>query len=453
MNRNGTPAAAKLRGGERGAALITALLVSTMLLMTGGALLTFATRTNLNAVHATAEAQAYYGAEAGLQDALNALRGNVAPNPLFAPNPSGGIAVENKLSYRKAVTRATSNLPTDPLTFPDGAPFPARLSRWVRYNYTPPGGSYPDRVTVSTNYTPASGIAFSVVVSDPDDPTGDKRLASPTYQPSRLLVTATGYGPRGAVKRMDLLVDRFRFGIAPPAPIVIRGADDPSSYMTFELGSSSAKKYSGEDRAKSEAQRPTVAVKLHDKDVALAGMTKGATIADPKLSILDIDSAPGGLPSAATPPFLATANAARAFLGQAESLAKRMGRYFTSFNGYAGSAALPAFTFVDGTCQLEGGAGLLVVTGDLVLRGNDGFDGIILVLGNGKVTRSGGGGGGTYGAFMIAKFNRTSGGFLAPHFDVSGGGGSTIQYDSLSVITANSVGGRPSTGWVEALAR
>jgi hypothetical protein len=75
------------------------------------------------------------------------------------------------------------------------------------------------------------------------------------------------------------------------------------------------------------------------------------------------------------------------------------------------------------------------------------------VLGAGKVTRSGGGNGPVFGAFIVAKFDRTSGDFLAPYFDVSGGGSSTIQYDSVAVGNANTTTGRRVRGVAEALAR
>ncbi|MDQ3665231.1 MAG: prepilin-type N-terminal cleavage/methylation domain-containing protein [Acidobacteriota bacterium] len=48
-------------------ALITALLVSILLLVAGGALLATTSRTTMTTFDASAEEQAYYGAEAGLQ--------------------------------------------------------------------------------------------------------------------------------------------------------------------------------------------------------------------------------------------------------------------------------------------------------------------------------------------------------------------------------------------------
>src|SRR5437588_5016728 len=115
---------------ERGAALLSVLMTSAMLMAAGGALILATSMATRTAVDATAEMQAYYSAEAGLQDTLNVLRGNVAPN---ASMPAG-----SKIDFRKAVTPADSNCPNDRSTTP-------RLSGWLNYNYTPSGEGSPDR--------------------------------------------------------------------------------------------------------------------------------------------------------------------------------------------------------------------------------------------------------------------------------------------------------------------
>src|SRR4051812_34728860 len=90
------------RRDERGAALITMLLVSMLLLVAGGALVVSTSMTAQTTFDATAEAQAYYGAEAGLQSTLNVLRGNVKPNPTFATDPTGSVASANKINFLTA---------------------------------------------------------------------------------------------------------------------------------------------------------------------------------------------------------------------------------------------------------------------------------------------------------------------------------------------------------------
>src|SRR5216117_3882051 len=97
----------RYRANERGAALITVLLFSVLLLAAGGALIMTTALSATNAGDATAETQAYYAAEAGMQATLAVLRGHVAPNPLF--DTSSTTAPANKISFRKAVTFSSSN--------------------------------------------------------------------------------------------------------------------------------------------------------------------------------------------------------------------------------------------------------------------------------------------------------------------------------------------------------
>ena len=134
--------------GERGAALITVLLVSLLILAGALALLLTTTTSATNAISSTDETQAYYAAEAGLQDALNVLRGNVAPHP------NDGT----KINFKNAVNVGTSNNPSS------GVP---QLSRWLVYDY--PSGT-PDRVTLSPNYSPVNGMAYAIAgISDPEN--------------------------------------------------------------------------------------------------------------------------------------------------------------------------------------------------------------------------------------------------------------------------------------------
>jgi hypothetical protein len=71
----------------------------------------------------------------------------------------------------------------------------------------------------------------------------------------------------------------------------------------------------------------------------------------------------GTFGTSSLPSWLQTANGARSFVREQKANAISQGRYFSSFDGNAGSASSPAFTFVDGDCNLDGGAGLLIVTG------------------------------------------------------------------------------------------
>ncbi|HKP71988.1 MAG TPA: hypothetical protein VJT82_03555, partial [Pyrinomonadaceae bacterium] len=170
----------KNRRSERGAALIMMLLISMLLLAAGGALIMTTALSTTTLYESTPETQAYYAAEAGLEDAMAVLRGNVAPQGGGAAAPLGGfmasvapgggstttttITDAQKISLRRAVEHATSDAANDPAAAPQ-----LRLSRWLTYNYTPPSGTYPDRVALVDNYSPLTGTAYNLTVRDPDN--------------------------------------------------------------------------------------------------------------------------------------------------------------------------------------------------------------------------------------------------------------------------------------------
>ena len=439
---------------ERGAALVTTLLISALLLTAGGMLILTTSMAGTGTIDMAAEMQAYYGAEAGLQATLNVLRGNVSPNPLFAANPPGAVDPQNRIDFRKAYTRNTSNLAGDPNTTP------IRLSRWINYTYTPPGLGYSDRVAISPGYTPFTGTAYSISLDDPDDVPAPRPIR-------RLVVQSTGYGPRGARKTLWMLVSANGLDIDIPAPLVIRGHDNAVADAIIDLGDSNAKTYSGVDNAGVEPAKPTLAISGHDTDVfeAAYGSKPNTVAGDPKYNVLDIATDPGPLGAVKVKPpwFLETANAARAFVAQAIALANscaapaapgnpcpKRGVILNSLNGSAGAPGAPQFTIVNGDCTLTGGAGLLIVRGTLFFQGpGPNFDGVILVLGDGRLLKQGGGNRDIFGSIMVARFG-AAGGFLAPTFDYNGGGGNTnIQYDSRAVLDAIVIPGAIVLGVVE----
>jgi len=645
-------ATAQDRHQERGAALIMMLLISMLLLAAGGALIVSTALSTTSVYEATPEMQAYYAAEAGLEDVLTVLRGNVAPldtaaapaapassvvasvsafassaysafmptasaAPQSTTAPGGDIPDSQKISLRRAVDSAYADHPDDPANAPN-----LRLSRWLEYNYTPPDGDYADRVALTDNYSPLSGTAYRVALSDPDDSTtvgatttglfkgvpgatvsGDglslfvqnidpdlntvigtatvtyvpRTAPAPTSSypsltttlgsfnvtstgigasippgvrfqlsinqtapweasgslnaslqgnidpslgatflrvnflkdairldgtlftlpskllnltlppasgstpvqanitapdPKRVLVRSTGFGPKGARKILEMLVTRSNLDFEPPATLTFRGANDCSG-PTFSAGSSNAKEYVGADLNGADPPRPAFAVTACDYDNVVAGTSKPETVSGPpQIGILDNGAAVGTMSSepVETPGFLQNADKARQYLNELEATARTQGRYFKPTSGSAmtvnsGTATNPVFTFVDGDCTLDGGAGMLVVTGNLEMSGNPSFDGIILVLGGGSVNRNGGGNGNINGSMVISKFDRTWPAadddpaivnhieypFLFPTFTTSGGGNSTMQYSSTAVSRALNIIGGPRVAGVAEL--
>jgi hypothetical protein len=544
------------RAGEKGAALVTMLLASVLILGAGGALIMSTTMSANNSINSTAEMQAYYVAEAGMQSALNVLRGNTKPllvasdrmsfrtavipsisnggnngtarlagwlayNTPSDPNSlvpvtigsmTGGyrVTVENMdptshivqfetsaaidngdsgATYKKTfgtvggadeVTIRYSGQPSTTLS-PDQYTFPLTLDSalgsfiierpvtstangvvipktgfeititqslpWTATTYlegTFEGNVDTTATTVKVTFDKASvkadGTTYALNLaggtqvlnlsysSSPSTTLIPAKVTSP--DPKRLLLKSYGFGPQGAKKRLELMVNKANLDFEEPAGVTFRGADDCTP-LSLDTGSSGAKWYSGVDHSGVEAQRPAFAVSPCDEDDAKAGIKKPDTVVDPEVGLLGDDETTAG--TVDTPSFLKTADRARAYLNSLQTQAQSTGRYFSSGTTINDSLNTPMFTFVDGDCTLTNGAGFLVVTGTLTMRGNTNFKGAILVLGTGVLIRNGGGNGDIYGGIAVAAFNRTAGNFTAPTFSTNGGGNSTIQYDSSAL--------------------
>lgn len=260
--------------------------------------------------------------------------------------------------------------------------------------------------------------------------------------PQRLRVKVTGYGPHNAVKKLQLLIGMASLDFNAPSTIALRSADDNVSTMTVSVGSSAVYNYNGNDNANG-ASLPAFSV-TGSQDVGLINSTfnqgsqiQGYPVAAKQVPVSSLDK------------FLQTTDGydgARATVDRLRQVAKSLktpgctgaasacDRYFGTGEAVSNiglNMTNGLMTFVDGDYTLPpaGGAGLLVVTGTLTMNGNADYKGLILVLGGGTVSRQGGGGDLSLCAMAVARFGAT-GGFLAPTFNVSGGGNSTIRYDS-----------------------
>jgi hypothetical protein len=110
------------------------------------------------------------------------------------------------------------------------------------------------------------------------------------------------------------------------------------------------------------------------------------------------------------------------------------------------SATNPMTVVVNGNFSMTGnytGYGLLVVTGNFAYSGTTGWKGIVLVVGDGTTTFLGSGGGNNEfdGAIFSASTKDLAGNPLSSFgnvgFDISGGGGNGIYYNSCWINQAN----------------
>jgi hypothetical protein len=281
-------------------------------------------------------------------------------------------------------------------------------------------------------------MGYSVAIADPDNTAAGK-------EPVRLKLSVTGYGPKGSRKQMELMVTRYVFDFYPNATILVRGNDDGSSAVNgFAIGLSDAKTYSGYDHADPTRSIPVFGV-THNTDFS----TVLTNVEESKPNTVTSMDKVSQFTNSQLPEFLKSADNARDFLDGMQSKAEMQGRYFTTTPGDFGTYSNPKFTFVDGDCTLNDGAGLLIVTGKLTGNGNNGFRGMILVLGEGVMERNGGGNGDTWGAIVVAKFDRDghgNHGFRSATYNMDGGGNSTTGYDSNEIDRALSTAGLRSLG-------
>ncbi len=191
------------RAGERGAALITAVLLSLLLLAAGGILILTSTMTGITARDSTAEMQAYYAAEAGVARTLEVLRGNVESSP------SG-----TRASFRNIVCTPTL---------------------WT----TTAGGN--------VNVTADGSTRFQVTsILDPDNQNSAAMCAivpATDYKPDRLRIRVTGLGPRDSRKNMEVVVNRYTLEYDVKAVVTLpNGSGTP---ISFNLGGSNVTSTSG----------------------------------------------------------------------------------------------------------------------------------------------------------------------------------------------------------------
>jgi hypothetical protein len=114
-------------------------------------------------------------------------------------------------------------------------------------------------------------------------------------------------------------------------------------------------------------------------------------------------------------------------------------------SGAVGTNANPQITYVDGDFNYgsASGAGVLVVTGTLFLTGNASFNGLILVIGQGVVSESGGGNANFNGTVFLAKTHSSTPPYPelatldSPLFSWNGGGGANVQYNSCWANVGN----------------
>lgn len=294
----------------------------------------------------------------------------------------------------------------------------------------------PPGFDVPLNPTSASGPVENVIAGT---------ISSP--EPIRLLIRSTGYGPRGSTKVLEAIIQKDFFnGITAPATLTLVGPPSGGGLtFTFNPGSSNVAEYSGQDQESTDIIPPIGTTHLDNLDVvhdSVDGLPphpfNGNVTGVPSDISLETEDPSHWLYSPAT---------LDATVKRLQQEASEKGSYYPSGEQpttFGDNATGLGLTFCDGDCEFTGaGGGIMVVTGKLTLKGNFSFRGMIIVTGSGGVERQGAGNGEIFGNMIVAPYENSSvlpatelatgASFLPPQYDLSGGGNSTIAYNSTAL--------------------
>ncbi|MEP7147732.1 MAG: pilus assembly PilX N-terminal domain-containing protein [Acidobacteriota bacterium] len=270
-------------------------------------------------------------------------------------------------------------------------------------------------------------------------------------EPVRLAIQSTGYGPRGASKKLEAIIQKNFFnGLTAPATLTLVGAPCPILQTCFAPGSSNVTTYSGDDVVSTDIIPPIGTTDSTNLDAVQASVDRQPPH--------PFNGTVVGVPSNVTneiPDWLSSPQQMDTTIHQLANTAESSpdpggnsrGRFFpsgTTPTTFGDNATGVGITFCDGNCTFTGnGGGILVVTGKLTLHGNFNFKGLIIVTGADGIVRSGGGTGILEGNIVVAPYANSriedganpvaNAAFLPPRYNLSGGGNSTIQYNSSSV--------------------
>jgi hypothetical protein len=412
---------------EKGSALVIAIF-SLVLVASMGIGLLFLADTDVKMNKAGLRAKnAFYLAEAGLEDARKALR---AAN--IASTNSAGLGDELLVA-----AGAGGTIQSDPTTIAPVYNAAGQVTGFTGY-----GNDVPLRPFTAL----ADGWYAAFLTNDPVD-----GWTNTTDTNDRVMITAIGAGSDRSVEIVQAIVELDGFSL--PATVTMLGPT-PSS---FSGGTSASKRYSGDDCVGATGytgipglHMPVVGtIGSASQSYVQANVSEGtwtsgtysgantvddsASTSDPRWSVL-VDPSLTNCPS-----LLALAARMKASADYVCTAASPCSHW--------ASATPSTITYVEGDASVPSGKGVLWVTGQLSFNGSRDWEGPIFVVGTGQFLRSGGGNGHTWGGVVVANIAGAdsvfgtaddctggSGGFSpASFFNTSGGGNHETVYCSALI--------------------
>lgn len=424
---------------ERGSSLLLVIFMLAVLSATGISLL-FLTQTDARMGQSDLRAkQAFYVAEAGLEDGRAAL---LAANRVSTQPKS----LNDELSVAAG---ADGVFDFDPTTL---------VATWGTDGQLSGLSGFGDDVPLRT-LLPFGNGSYAAFVTN--DLAAGETATSPSDGNSRVILTGVGSGENRSLEIVQAVVRREDLFPTVPAAITILGEPGCTAGIDcaeFSGGSSNSKDYSGDDDGShcpggvAGAFVPVVGViGSSSQGDAQSGVTKPHTYvsgADVGVdTVADLSTITG------LDPMWTNCAALVEFAARARDSADTVGTG-TLPVASLGTESSPSSVFINGDYTLPGslrdGAGMLFVTGELSVNGRTGWLGPIFVIGKGDFNRSGGGNGTIAGGVVVADVagpdrvlftaddcsgqDGTAGtsddGVAQSTYNVSGGGTSTTGYCS-----------------------
>lgn len=417
-----------------------------------GTFLTYNTTTGTSGIETTSTN--VYSLSRTFGSVLNTATITYNPASSTTANVSGGAANANFGSFTISTTGLGASIPAGGVRFQiiTTMTFPYTATRVIRGTIL--AGTITPLSVISVKFDFDSRVLDLVgstitLTSDPLTPNppltngGVTNVTGTVTQaePVKILIRSTGYGPRGAQKQLEAIIQSNYFnGLGAPASLTLIGV---SPGFVFNAGTSNNVSYSGNDVA-STASIPSIGV-TNTSNLTYVTNNPPPTAPDPPAADITAE-----LPDWLKNPFALDTTIQRLY-----NVANASGRYFRSEvsapTSFGDNFSATGITFVDGNVDLSGsGGGILVCTGTLTLDGNVNFNGLIIITGANGLQRNGGGNATLQGNTVVAPYanNRiysstgtlvnkssitTSTAFLAPRYDINGGGGSFLTFNSNSV--------------------
>jgi hypothetical protein len=497
----------KVRNQESGMALLIALLALLLVSAIGmGMMYMSSTETSVNANYRDTQ-RAFFAMRGGLEEMRDRMRFNAvsaitlptampssssAGSIVYITNPAGGSDTvspttstntyfddefcHETFSTMTGLTNPGAGVPcTSAGAVPTGAV--TSYSSVMAYNNTTSALNYKwVRITLKQNGTlatvdssqgPSSQVCWNTATNNEVAVTAlgsyttcDAALNAGFMVEPVYIITSLAYTPQGSRRMGQYEVAALTIS-PPPSALALDGSGVNFNPPNSNNGSISGINGSGSPPAvagcstTSPVSVPAIGTSdSTDQATAVSDIPSGRITSYPgstaSPSVVDMGSDAGGtnqLSNWSTP---AQLNALAAMIADGADAT-----YTCSINGTAqgtatsacsgsyGTDANPQISYVNGDVTVNGGAGILVVTGTMTISGSMQFDGLILVIGQGSVQINGGGSGTINGSILVAKTNNSTTPFAqlaalgAPTFQWNGGGSAVINYNSCWATIGN----------------